>query len=72
MIAAIHNEAEDSFKFLKDGSIEKFIIDKIEYPICVITAGESLLAVVTQPEAKPGLVFVYARKIIEEIREILG
>jgi len=72
MIAAIHNEAEESFKFLKDGSIEKFIIDKIEYPICVITAGESLLTVVTQPEAKPGLVFVYARKIIEEIREILG
>lgn len=72
MIAAIHNEAEESFKFLKDGSVEKFIIDKIEYPICVITAGESLLTVVTQPEAKPGLVFVYARKIIEEIREILG
>ena len=72
MIAAIHNEAEESFKFLKDGSVEKFIIDKIEYPICVITAGESLLTVVTQPEAKPGLVFVYARKIIEEISEILG
>ncbi len=72
MIAAIHNEAEESFKFLKDGSVDKFIIDKIEYPICVIAAGESLLAVVTQPEAKPGLVFVYARKIIEEISEILG
>lgn len=72
MVAAIHNEAEESFKFLKDGSIDKFIIDKIEYPICVITAGESLLTVVTQPEAKPGLVFVYARKMIEEISEILG
>lgn len=72
MIAAIHNEAEESFKFLKDGSVDKFIIDKIEYPICVIATGESLLAVVTQPEAKPGLVFVYARKIIEEISEILG
>lgn len=72
MIAAIHNEAEESFKFLKDGSVDKFIIDKIEYPICVITAGESLLTVVTQPDAKPGLVFVYARKIIEEISEILG
>ncbi len=72
MVAAIHNEAEESFKFLKDGSVDKFIIDKIEYPICVITAGESLLTVVTQPEAKPGLVFVYARKIIEEISEILG
>ena len=72
MVAAIHNEAEESFKFLKDGSVDKFIIDKIEYPICVITSGESLLTVVTQPDAKPGLVFVYARKIIEEISEILG
>jgi len=72
MIAAIHNEAQEAFKYLKEGSVEKFIIDKIEYPLCVITAGDSLLTVVTQPEAKPGLVFVYARKIIEEIREILG
>lgn len=72
MIAAIYNEAQEAFKFLKEGSVEKFIVDKIEYPICVITAGESLLTVVTKPEAKPGLVFVYARKIIEEIREILG
>jgi predicted regulator of Ras-like GTPase activity (Roadblock/LC7/MglB family) len=72
MIAAIHNEAQEAFKYLKEGNVEKFIIDKIENPLCVITAGESLLTVVTQPEAKPGLVFVYARKIIEEIREILG
>lgn len=72
MIAAIYNEAQDAFKYLKEGSVEKFIIDKIDNPLCVITAGESLLTVVTQPEAKPGLVFVYARKIIEEIREILG
>jgi predicted regulator of Ras-like GTPase activity (Roadblock/LC7/MglB family) len=72
MIAAIHNEAQEAFKYLKEGSVEKFIIDKIDYPLCVITAGESLLTVVTQPEAKPGLVFVYARKIIEEIRGILG
>ncbi len=72
MIAAIHNEAQEAFKYLKEGSVEKFIIDKIDYPLCVITAGDSLLTVVTQPEAKPGLVFVYARKIIDEIREILG
>jgi predicted regulator of Ras-like GTPase activity (Roadblock/LC7/MglB family) len=72
MIAAIYSEAQDSFKYLKQGSVEKFIIDKVEYPICVITAGESLLTVITQAEAKPGLVFVYARKIIDEIREILG
>ena len=72
MIAAIYNEAQDAFKYLKQGSVEKFIIDRIDNPLCVITAGESLLTVVTQPEAKPGLVFVYARKIIEEIREILG
>ncbi len=72
MIAAIYNEAEESFKFLKEGSVEKFIIEKEDETISVITAGESLLTVVTQPETKPGLVFVYSRKIINEIREILG
>lgn len=72
MIAAIYNEAHESFKFLKEGEVEKFIIEKDDETLCVITAGESLLTVITQPEAKPGLVFVYARKIIEEIREILG
>jgi len=72
MIAAIYTEAEESFKFLKEGSVEKFIIEKEDETISVITAGESLLTVVTQPETKPGLVFVYSRKIINEIREILG
>ncbi len=72
MIAAIYNEAEQSFKFLKEGGVEKFIIEKGDETICVITAGESLLTVITHPETKAGLVFVYARKIIDEIREILG
>ena len=72
MIAAIHNEAEESFKFLKEGYVEKFIIEKEEETICVIATGASLLTVITQSEVKPGLVFVYARKIIDEIREILG
>lgn len=72
MIAAIHNEAEESFKFLKEGSVEKFIIEKENETICVITAGESLLTVITKKETKPGLIFVYAKKIIDEIREILG
>ncbi len=72
MIAAIHNEAEEAFKFLKEGYVEKFIIEKEEETICVIATGASLLTVITQSEVKPGLVFVYARKIIDEIREILG
>jgi predicted regulator of Ras-like GTPase activity (Roadblock/LC7/MglB family) len=72
LIAAIHSEAEDSFKFLKEGEVDKIIVQKDDETICVITAGESLLTVITLPETKPGLVFVYARKIIDEIREILG
>jgi len=72
LIAGIFNEAEDAFKFLKCGQLEKCIIEKKEETICVITAGESLLCIITQPEAKPGLVFLYARKIIEEIRKVLG
>jgi predicted regulator of Ras-like GTPase activity (Roadblock/LC7/MglB family) len=72
MVAAIHNEAAEAFRFLDEGEVEKFIIDKGDETVCVITAGESLLAVITKAEAKPGLVFIYARKVIEEIREILG
>jgi len=72
VIAAIYNEAQDSFAFLKEGDLEKFIIEKDDETLCVITAGDNLLVVVTQPETKPGLVFVYARKIIDEIRELLG
>jgi predicted regulator of Ras-like GTPase activity (Roadblock/LC7/MglB family) len=72
LIAAIYNEAFESFKYLNEGSVEKIIIEKSRETICVITAGESLLCVITQPEAKPGLIFVYARKIIDEIREVLG
>ncbi len=72
LIAAICNEADDSFKFLKEDAMEKCIIEKGDESVCVVTAGESLLCIVTKPEAKPGLVFVYARKIIEQIREILG
>jgi predicted regulator of Ras-like GTPase activity (Roadblock/LC7/MglB family) len=72
VIAAIYNEAQDSFAFLKEGDLEKFIIETTDETLCVITAGDNLLVVVTQPETKPGLVFVYARKIIDEIRELLG
>ena len=72
LVAAIFNEAHDSFKFLDEGPVEKIIIEKSGETICVITAGESLLCVITQPETKPGLIFVYARKIIDEIREVLG
>ncbi len=72
LIAGIFNEADNAFKFLKAGGLEKFIIENKDETICAITAGESLLCIITKPEAKPGLVFVYARKIIEEIIKILG
>ncbi|MCX7994910.1 MAG: tetratricopeptide repeat protein [candidate division WOR-3 bacterium] len=72
LIAGVFNDAENSFNFLKAGNLEKFIIEKTDETICVITAGESLLCIITKPEAKPGLVFVYARRIIDEIRKILG
>lgn len=71
LIAAVCNEADDSFKFLKAGNLKRCVIEKHDESLCVITAGESLLMVITEPEAKPGLIFVYARKIIEKIREIL-
>ncbi len=72
LIADIFNEADTAFKFLKCGALERCIIEKKEETICVITAGESLLCIITKPEAKPGLIFLYARKIIEEIRRVLG
>lgn len=72
LIAGVFNEADEAFKFLRCGPLERCIIEKKDETICVITAGESLLCVITRPEAKPGLVFVYARQIIDEIRKILG
>lgn len=72
LIAEIYNEANEAFRFLKEGTLEKCIIEKVNETICVIPVGDSLLCIITKPEAKPGLVFVYARKIIDEIREILG
>ncbi len=72
LIASVISDADESFKFLQKDSLERGIIEKADETICVVTAGESLLTVITEPEAKPGLVFIYARKIIEEIKEILG
>ncbi|MEO0136818.1 MAG: tetratricopeptide repeat protein [candidate division WOR-3 bacterium] len=72
LLAGIFNEAENAFQFLKVGHLDRFILEKSDETICVVTAGESLLGIITQPEAKPGLIFVYARRIIEEIRKILG
>jgi predicted regulator of Ras-like GTPase activity (Roadblock/LC7/MglB family) len=57
---------------LKEEGLERCIIEKYNETICVINAGDSLFTVITQHEAKPGIIFVYARKIIEEIQAILG
>ena len=72
LIAEIYSDVNESFKILKEESLERCIIEKEDETICVIEVGDLLFTVVTQPEAKPGIVFVYARKIIEEMKEILG
>jgi predicted regulator of Ras-like GTPase activity (Roadblock/LC7/MglB family) len=71
-IAAICMDVDESFRLLKRGGLTRCIIEKSDETLCVMAVGDSLLTVVTRVEAKPGLVFVYARKIIEEIEEILG
>lgn len=71
-IAAICMDVDESFRLLKRGGLTRCIIEKSDETLCVMSVGDSLLTVVTKVEAKPGLVFVYARKIIEEIEEILG
>ena len=71
-IAAICMDVDESFRLLKRGGLTRCIIEKSDETLCVMAVGDSLLTVVTKVEAKPGLVFVYARKIIEEIEEILG
>jgi predicted regulator of Ras-like GTPase activity (Roadblock/LC7/MglB family) len=72
LVAEIYNDVTDSFKILKEEGLERCIIEKYNETICVINAGDTLFTVITQHEAKPGIIFVYARKIIEEIRGILG
>jgi len=71
-VAAICMDVDESFRLLKRGGLTRCIVEKPDETLCVMAVGDSLLTVVTQVEAKPGLVFVYARKIIEEIEEILG
>jgi predicted regulator of Ras-like GTPase activity (Roadblock/LC7/MglB family) len=71
-IAGICLDVDEAFRLLKRGGLTRCIIEKPDETICVMAVGDSLLTVITKVEAKPGLVFVYARKIIEEIEEILG
>jgi tetratricopeptide (TPR) repeat protein len=71
-VAAICLDVDESFRLLKRGGLTRCIIEKPDETLCVMAVGDSLLTVVTQVEAKPGLVFIYARRIIEEIEEILG
>lgn len=71
-IAGICLDVDEAFRLLKRGGLTRCIIEKSDETICVMAVGDSLLIVVTKVEAKPGLVFVYARKIIDEIEEILG
>ena len=71
-VAAICMDVDESFRLLKRGGLTRCIIEKPDETLCVMAVGDSLFTVITEVEAKPGLVFVYARKIIEDIEEILG
>jgi tetratricopeptide (TPR) repeat protein len=71
-VAAICMDVDESFRMLKRGGLTRCIVEKPDETLCVMAVGDSLLTVITKVEAKPGLVFVYARKIIDEIEEILG
>ena len=71
-VAGICLDVDEAFRLLKRGGLTRCIIEKPDETICVMVVGDSLLTVITKVETKPGLVFVYARKIIEEIEEILG
>ncbi len=72
LVAEIYNDAITSLKALREDSIERCIIEKDDETICVISAGDTLFTVITKKEGTPGIVFAFARKIIEEIREILA
>jgi predicted regulator of Ras-like GTPase activity (Roadblock/LC7/MglB family) len=71
-VAAICLDVDESFRMLRRGGLTRCIIEKSDETLCVMVVGDSLLTVTTKIETKPGLVFIYARKIIEEIEEILG
>ena len=71
-VAAICMDVDESFRLLKRGGLTRCIMEKPDETLCVMAVGDSLLTVITEVEAKPGLVFVYARRIIEDIEEILG
>jgi predicted regulator of Ras-like GTPase activity (Roadblock/LC7/MglB family) len=72
LIAEIYNDADSAFNALHEDGLERFIIEKDDETISVIGAGDALFTVITRRESMPGIVFVYARKIIDEIKAVLG
>ncbi|MEO0225545.1 MAG: tetratricopeptide repeat protein [candidate division WOR-3 bacterium] len=70
-IAAIYNEATSCFNFLEQGVFERGVIERKEETIYIFASQEAILSVITLATTKPGLVFTFCGKILNELKEIL-
>jgi len=68
MCASMLSLAERTSRELKRGNLKQVVIEGDEGYVLIVNIGvEAVLAVVSQPSAKLGMVFVEAKKIAKEI-----
>lgn len=71
MVAAIYNEANSCFSFLEQGRFERGVIERKDETIYVFVSQEAILSVMTTPMTKPGLIFAFCGKVLDDLKGIL-
>ncbi len=71
LVASIYNEATSCFNFLEQGEFERGVVERKEETIYIFAAQDIILAVITKATTKPGLIFTYCGKIMDDIKRIL-
>jgi len=71
MVAAIYNEANSCFNFLEQGQFERGVVERKDETIYIFVSQEAILSVLTSATTKPGLIFTFCGKVLDELRTIL-
>lgn len=71
MVAAIYSEASSCFDFLEQGAFERGVVERKNETIYIFVSQEAILCVMTVATTKPGLIFTFCGKVLEQLKEIL-
>jgi predicted regulator of Ras-like GTPase activity (Roadblock/LC7/MglB family) len=71
MVAAIYKEASSCFDFLDQGVFERGVVERKGETIYIFVSQEAILCVMTVPTTKPGLIFTFCGKVLEQLKGIL-